>query len=133
MTRPSTRPPSLIALDARDDAVAVHRLVQVRARDVDVAGARLERPLGDDEAVAGRVRLQPADVQVHLLGQAEAVAADLDQIARRHERRDVAFERRAFVARNFEHLQQLAHGGRMVHPLAHQREHLVERKHLNSG
>ena len=33
----------------------------------------LERTLGHDEAVAGRVRLQPADVEVHLLGQAEAM------------------------------------------------------------
>ena len=69
-------------LDARDDAVAVHRLVQVRSRDVDVAAA-VERPLGDDEAVAAGMRLQPADVQVHLFGQAEALAANLDEIAGR--------------------------------------------------
>ena len=39
MMRPSARPPSLIALDADDDAVAVHRFVQMRAGDVDVAAA----------------------------------------------------------------------------------------------
>ena len=37
--------------------------------------------VGDDEAVAGRVRLQPADDEVHPVGQAEAVAADLEEIA----------------------------------------------------
>ena len=67
-------------LDADDDAVAVHRLVEMRAGDVDVAAA-VERPLGRDEAVAGRVRLQPADVQVHLFGQAEALAANLNEVA----------------------------------------------------
>ena len=42
--RPSARS-SRRALDARDDAVAVHRLVQVGARDEDVAGDAL-RPAG---------------------------------------------------------------------------------------
>ena len=36
---------------------------------------------GADEAVAGRVRLQPADVEVHLFGQAEALAANLNEVA----------------------------------------------------
>ena len=71
------------------------------------------------------MRLQPADVEVHLLGQAEALPANLDEIARRDERLEVALERRALVARNLEQLQQLAHAGGMVHPLAHQRENLI--------
>ena len=71
------------------------------------------------------MRLQPADVQVHLFGQAEAMAANLNEIAGGDERLDVALERGALVARNFEKLQQLAHAGGMVHPLAHQREHLI--------
>ena len=41
----------------------------------------VERTLGRDEAVAGRMRLQPADVEVHLFGQAEAMAANLNEIA----------------------------------------------------
>ena len=69
-------PAFLDALDADDDAVAVHRFVEVRARNVDVT-AGVELTLGGDEAVAGRMRLQPADIQVHLLGQAEPVTANL--------------------------------------------------------
>ena len=111
-------------LDTNDDAVAVHRLVQERARDVNVA-AVVERPFGRDEAVAGRVRLQPADIEVHLLGQPEAVPANLNQIAGGDERFDVAFEGRPLLAGNFENLQELAHAGRVMHPLAHDVEHLV--------
>ena len=36
------------------------------------------RPFRRDEAVARRMRLEPADVQVHLLGQSEAMAADAE-------------------------------------------------------
>ena len=97
----------------------MHRFVEVRAGDVDVAAGRLERPLGHDEAVAGRVRLQAADVEIHLLGQAEALPADLDEIAGADERLEVALERGALVARDLEELQELAHAGGMVHPLAH--------------
>ena len=84
----------LDALDAHDDAVAVHRLVQVRRRRCRCRRRASSGRSGVDEAVAGRVRLQPADVQIHLLGQAEAVAADLDQLARRDERLEVPLERR---------------------------------------
>ena len=120
-------PVVLDPLDADDDAVAVHGFVEMRRRDVDVA-ARVERTLGRDEPVAGRMRLQPADVEVHLLGQAEALPADADQIAGRDERLEVALERGAIVARNFENLEQLAHAGGMVHPLPHEREDLVSSK-----
>ena len=73
---------------------------------------RFERTLGRDESVAGRVRLQAADVQVHLLGQTEAVPANLNEIAGGDERLDVALERRAIVARNLQNLQELAHARR---------------------
>ena len=115
----------LDALDADDDAVAVHRFVEVRAGNVDVAAADSSGRSGRDEAVAGRVRLQAADVEVHLLGQAEALAANLNEIAGGDERLDVALERGALVARHLENLQQLAHAGGMVHPLAHEREDLI--------
>ncbi len=71
------------------------------------------------------MRLQPADIQVHLFGQAEALAANLDQIAGGDERIDVALEGGALVARHLEQLQELADAGGMVHPLAHRREDLV--------
>ena len=51
MMRPSA-PLLADPLDARDDAVAVHRLVQVAAGDVDVAVDVLERTVRDDEAEA---------------------------------------------------------------------------------
>jgi hypothetical protein len=34
-------------------------------------------------------------------------------------------ERRSFVARHLENLKQLAHRGRVVHPIAQQREDLI--------
>ena len=52
-------------LDPDDDAIALHRLVEIRTRDVDIAAGRFERTFGRDEAVAGLVRLQPADVEIH--------------------------------------------------------------------
>ena len=110
-------------LDAHDDAVAVHRLVQVRTGDVDVA-AGVERPFRHDEPVAAGVRLETADVQIHLLGQAEALSADLDEVARRHQRSDVPLERRAFFARHLEQLEEFADAGRVMHPFAHRREDL---------
>ena len=79
------------------------------------------------------MRLQPADIQVHFFGQAEAVATDLNEVAGGDERFDVAFECSAVVARNLEHLEELAHAGGMVDALAHQREHLITRKHRILG
>ena len=103
----------------------MHRFVEQRAGNVDVAAERVERTIRRHEAVAGGMRLQLADVEVHLLRQTKTVAANLDQLAGRHERLDVTFERGALVARNLENLQQLTHAGGMVDPLAHQREDLI--------
>src|SRR5262249_28108464 len=111
-------PALLDPFDPDHDAIAVHRFVQQRTRDVDVA-AVLERTFGRDEAVSGRMGLQAADVQVHLLRQAEALAADLDQIAGVDERLDQSPESRALLTRHLENLQQLARAGGVVHPLAH--------------
>ncbi len=69
------------ALDPRHDAVAVHRLVQVAAGDVDVALDVFGGALGDDEAEAARVGGDPPDDEVHPVGQAVAVAPRLDQRA----------------------------------------------------
>ena len=78
MMRPSTRPPSLIRSMRATTRSPCIASFSMRAGDVDVAAA-VERTLGNDEAIAGRVRLQPADIQVHLFRQAEALAADLDR------------------------------------------------------
>ena len=67
-------------LDPGDDAVAVHRLIEVAAGDEDVAGDLLERPVRHDEAEAAGVGGDPADDQVHPVGQAVAVATGLDEL-----------------------------------------------------
>ena len=121
-------PALLDALDANDDAVTVHRFVQMGAGDVDVA-AGVERPLGCDEAVAGLMRLQAADVEIHLLGQPEPMATNLDEIARGHQRLDVALERGPLVARHLENLKKLPHGCGMMHAVTHEREHLIAGVH----
>ncbi len=71
------------------------------------------------------MRLQPADMEIHLLGEAEAMAANLDELAGLDQRVEMPLERRPFLAGHFEQLQELANAGGMVHPLAHQRENLV--------
>ena len=76
--RPSA-PRSRDTLDAGDDAIAVHGLVQVAAGNVDVAGDVLDRAVGHDETEPARIGRDPPDDQVHQIGQAEAVAARLDQ------------------------------------------------------
>ena len=66
-------------------------------------------------------------------GRSEAVAADLNEIAGRDQRFDVALEADTFIARYFQKLQELASAGGMVHPLAHRGENVITRKHRNSG
>jgi hypothetical protein len=55
------------ALDANNDAVAVHCVDKMRWRDM--MSPRFERTLGGNEPIASRVSLQAADVEIHLLGQ----------------------------------------------------------------
>ena len=71
----------------------MHGVAEILARDVDVA-AVFERRVGHDESEAGRVRLQPADVKIQLLRQAEPVAADLDDVAGIDEGFELALEGR---------------------------------------
>ena len=118
----------LDTLDANDDAVTVHRFVQMGTGDVDVA-AGVERPLRGDKAVAGLMRLQAADIEIHLLGQPEPMATNLDEIARGHQRLDVALERGPLVARHLENLKKLPHGCGMMHAVTHEREHLIAGVH----
>src|SRR5262249_6124351 len=99
-------------LDADDDAIAVHRVVQQGPGNGDVA-SRLGRTLGRDESVAARMGLQAADIQIHLFRQAEAVTSNLNEITRSDERLDVALEGGAFLAGDLENLKELANGSRM--------------------
>ena len=61
---------------------------------------------------------EPADDEIHLLGQAEAVAANLQQIARGHERLQLTLEGGALLARHAQQLDQLACGRGVMDRLA---------------
>ena len=72
---------------------------------------------------------EPADDQVHPIGEAVAVAADEDERAFVDERLELALEGGALLARDFEDANQLARGGRMVDVLANLSQELVTRGH----
>jgi hypothetical protein len=84
----------------RATPIAVHGVVQMRARDVDVA-ARIERALGKDEAVACLVRLQASDVKVHFSGKPNRCPR-IESGRRMRPGLDMALERGVLVAGNFE-------------------------------
>ena len=113
---------AVIAFTSRRKSEQGKRLSSTRA---DTGSGRLERTLRRDEAIPCRICLQAADVEVHLFGQPESIPSNLNELAGSDERFDVPFERRLVVLGHFEHLQQLAHAGGMMHPLAHEREHLI--------
>ncbi len=92
-------------LDAGDHAIAVHGLVQIAAGNVDVAGDVLNRAVGHDETEPARIGRDPSDHQVHQVGYAVAVAARLDQGARRDQVFQEALERRPLLARHLQPLQ----------------------------
>ena len=77
-------------LDAHHYPVAVHRLMQIGARDVHVAGDTLRRMIGRDEPEAARVHLHPARHQVHPVRQPVAVAANADEVTAFDESRETA-------------------------------------------
>jgi hypothetical protein len=72
-------------------------------------------------------------MEIHFLGLAEALTADLDEIAGGDERFEVPLERRSLVAGDLEELQEFAHTSRVVHAFAHERENVIMREHLKSG
>ena len=118
------------ALDARDHAVAVHRLIQVAARDVDVAGHLLDRPIRHDESEPARVGGDAPDDEVHPVRQAVAVAAGLDQLALGDQVLEQSFERRPLLARYLQPLQELSRRGRVVDLVANQLEQLFVIQHV---
>ncbi len=118
------------ALDARDDAVAVHRLVQVAAGDVDVAVDPLHRPIGHDESKSPRVGGDAPDDEIHPIGQAVAVAPRLDELALRDQILEQSFERRALVPRYLQPLQQLSRRRRVLDLVANQLEQLFVIQHV---
>ena len=117
------------ALDARDDAVAVHGLIQIAAGDVDVAGDTLDGTIGHDEAEPARVRRDPPDDQVHSIGQTVAVAARLDERPGAGELLEQPLERRALLARYLQPLEQLSRRRRVLDFVANQLEQLFVVQH----
>ncbi len=118
------------ALDPRDDAVAVHRLIEVAARDVDVAGHPLHGPIGHDESEPARVGGDAPDDQVHPVRQAVAVAPRLDQLALADQVLEQPFERRALLPRYLQPLQELARRGRVLDLVANQLQQLFVIQHV---
>ena len=85
--------------------------------------------VGNDEAESGRVHLKAPDDEIHLVGQADAAALGLDELAGRDERLQQPPKCRAFFLRNLERLGQLARGGGMRDFLTHQFQYLFSGKH----
>ncbi len=112
------------ALDARDHAVAVHRLLNVRRRDEDIRLAGAAGAVGSHEGVSPGVQLQPADDEVHLLGQAVALAAHLDQQPLVDEALELAPETGRQLARDRQDLHQLPRRRRVLGPIAYRAEQL---------
>ncbi len=110
------------AFHSRDDPIAVHRFGKIRGCDVDVAGVSVLR---HDKAEAAGVGGQSPDDEIHLLGQSEAIAANLQQIARRDECLELSLEAGAFFARHAQYLHQLASGGRMMDRLTNAVEEIL--------
>ncbi len=90
-------------LDADEHAVAVHRLHEVHARDVEVARDVLDGVIGLDEAEAVRVHREAPGDQVHAVGQAVVPAARLDEGATRDEAFQGAAQSDALLARHAQH------------------------------
>ena len=123
----------LHALDARHDAVAVHGLVEVGPRDVDVAAHALERLVRHHEAEAPRVRDDAPDDQVHVVGRTVAVPADLDEVARGDQGLEPAPQGGALVLRHAQHLLQLLDGCGMIDRVANRAKQVFCGNHACSG
>jgi hypothetical protein len=75
--------------------------------------------------------MQPADHEVHLVGQSDAGALRLDELTCRHERFQEPAKRRPFFLRNPERFDQLARGSGMRDLVTHQRQYLFAGKHFS--
>ena len=121
------------ALDARHDPVAVHRLVQVGAGNVEVAVHPVDRVLRRHEAESPRMHLDRTGHQPHPVRQAVAVAPDPDELAGGDQRRQTAAERAALRRRQPQLPQQLADRGRMVERRLNACQQLVRRRWLHGS
>ena len=92
----------------------------------------LDRPVRHDEAEPARVGRDPADDQVHPVGQAEAVAAGLDELAAADQVLQQPLEGGALFPRYLQALQQFPRRGGVVHLVADQLEQLFVIQHVSS-
>ena len=85
------------------------------------------RPLGHDEAVPAGLVVQPADDEVHLVGQAEALPRIWSSSPAATSAFELALEGRAFVARHVEQLRaaRAQCGGMSARGVTHRRENVV--------
>ncbi len=120
-------------LDPRHHAVAVHRLIEVAACDVDVPRHVLDRAIGNDEPKAARVGRDAADNEVHPLRETEAGPPRLNQGAVRDEQAQQPLERCPLLLRDLEPLEQLPWRGGVVDFVANQLEQLFLVQHAFNG
>ena len=118
------------ALDPRNDAVAVHGLIQIAAGDIDVAGDAINRAIGYDESEAARMGRDPPDDQIHPIRQAVSVSPSFDERTLADQVLQQAFEGRALVPRDFQALQELSRRRRMLDLVANQLEQLFVVQHM---
>ena len=117
-------------LDPRDDVVAVHRLVQIGAGDIDVTGHAFDRPIRDDEPEAARMRLDAPDHQVHAVRKTEPVAPRLNQVTGLDEAVQEAFQGGPLLARDLQSLHQFAGRRGMVDTVPDGGQQLLAVQHL---
>ena len=116
-------------LDARDDPIAVHGLIQVAPGDIQIPLHVLQRPIRHHEAETPRMGHHSSDNQVHPVGEAEPVASRFHEVAALDEVGKEAFEYRALLPGQLQGLQQLTRGGRVVQLVPNQRQDLLVIQH----
>src|SRR5690606_16834472 len=126
---PLGTPIAAMTVDAHEDAVAVHRLVDVRARDVHITREPLDVALGPDEGVSLGMDGDAPGHHVHELGHAIGLAAGLDEIPARDERPEHAANGRGFALLQLQRAHDLAHCRWVAEALADAGEKVVGARH----
>ena len=104
----------MLPLDPRHDAIAVHRLIEVRSSDIEISRDALHGVVGGHKTEATRIHVHATRDETHPVRNPVAVTPDLDQRPRVDERVEPASERDALCAVEPEPLQQLPNRGGMI-------------------
>ena len=121
------------ALDPGDDAIPVHRLVEIAPGDVQISLDLFQRAVRHDEPEPPRMGDHAADDQVHAVGQPVAVAAGLDERSAFDEVGQELLEGGPLVARELQALEQLTGGRGMVDFVADQLQELLMIQHSDDS